>query len=382
MRRIADFGGAGAFQPRQVTRGFNHRHVQAVADAEERNFSFTGETHRADLAFGTALAEAAGHQYAVDIFEEAGGVVALEHFAVDPVQMDFHIIGQAAMGQRLGQRLVAVLDLHVLADHGDAHFAFRVLHPLDHFGPARQVGFGGILDAEHFQELRVEADIVIGERHAIDGVQVHGGNDALGGQVAEQADLAAIIVGNGMGGAAQQNVGLDADGPQLFHAVLGRLGLELARRFDERHQRQVDEGGLAAPQIIVQLADGFEERQAFDVPHRAADFHQQEVQPVYVGQHEFLDHVGDVRDHLHGAAQIAALALLLDHLGIDAPGGDVVGLARRHAGEAFIVPQVQIGLGTVVGDIDFAVLERAHRARIHIQIRVEFAQTYFVTARL
>ena len=33
--------------------------------------------------------------------------------------------------------------------------------------------------------------------------------------------------------------------------------------------------------------------------------------------------------------------------------------------------QVQIGLGAVFGDEDLTVLERAHRARIHIQIRIQ-----------
>ena len=60
-----------------------------------------GEFHGLDLAFGAALAEAARHQDAADILQEGGGVVALEHFAVDPVQMHAHIVGEAAMGQRL-----------------------------------------------------------------------------------------------------------------------------------------------------------------------------------------------------------------------------------------------------------------------------------------
>ena len=143
-----------------------------------------------------------------------------------------------------------------------------------------------------------------------------------------------------MGGAAEQDVGLDTDGPQLFHAVLGGLGLEFARRLDERHQGEMDEGALTAPQIIVQLADGLEEGQPLDITHRAADLHQQEIQPVDIGQNEFLDHVGDVRDHLHGTAEIAALTLFLDHLGIDAPGSNIVGLARRHAGEALVMTKI------------------------------------------
>ena len=44
---------------------------------------------------------------------------------------------------------------------------------------------------------------------------------------------------------------------------------------------------------------------------------------------DVLDRVGDVRDHLHGGAEIVAAPLLGDHLGIDAPGGGVVGAAWR-----------------------------------------------------
>ena len=42
---------------------------------------------------------------------------------------------------------------------------------------------------------------------------------------------------------------------------------------------------------------------------------------------ELLDGVGDVRDHLHGAAEVVAAPLLGEDLLVDAAGGDVVGLA-------------------------------------------------------
>ena len=286
------------------------------------------------------------------------------------------------MRQRLAQRFVAVLDLHIFSDHGDAHFAFGILHPLHHLLPARQIGRRRILQPEDFQQLGIQAHLVISDGHAIDGVQIQRRDHPVGGQVAEQTDLAALLIRDGMGSAAEQNVRLNADGAQFLDAVLGGLGLELPRRFDIGHQGEMDEGGLAAAQIIVQLADGLEKRQALDIAHRTADLDQKKIQPVGVGQHEFLDHVGDVRDHLHGAPQIAALALLLDHLAVDASRSDIVGFERRDASEAFIMPQIQIGLRAIVGDINLAMLERAHRARIDIKIGIEFAQTDFVTARL
>ena len=49
---------------------------------------------------------------------------------------------------------------------------------------------------------------------------------------------------------------------------------------------------------------------------------------VGVGQREFLDRVGDVRDDLDGRAEIVAAPLLGDDVAVDAAGGDVVRLAR------------------------------------------------------
>ena len=86
------------------------------------------------------------------------------------------------------------------------------------------------------------------------------------------------------------------------------------------------ERGLAWIEFLAELADRFEERQAFDVADRAADFAQHEIRVAVIGENELLDRVGDVRDHLHGRAEIIAAPLLGDDLLIDAPGGDVVGL--------------------------------------------------------
>ena len=101
-----------------------------------------------------------------------------------------------------------------------------------------------------------------------------------------------------------------------------------------------------------------------------------------IGQREFLDRVGDVRDHLHRGAEIVAAALLGDDVAIDAARGDVVALARGNAGEAFVMAEIEIGLGPVVGDVDFAVLIGAHRPRIDVQIGIELANADLVAARL
>ncbi len=110
--------------------------------------------------------------------------------------------------------------------------------------------------------------------------------------------------------------------------------------------------------------------------------HKHEVDALVAGGDEILDGVGDVRDDLHGRAEIVAAPFLADDLLVDAPRGDVVGLARRAPGEALIVAEIEIGLGAVVGDEHLAVLIGAHGSGIDIEIGVELAQTHAEPPRL
>ena len=89
----------------------------------------------------------------------------------------------------------------------------------------------------------------------------------------------------------------------------------------------MDADRIVAAEVVPQLADGFDERQAFDVADGAADLANHEVDIVGVGQREFLDRVGDVGDDLDRRAEIVAAPLLGDDVAVDAPGRDIVGLA-------------------------------------------------------
>ena len=77
---------------------------------------------------------------------------------------------------------------------------------------------------------------------------------------------------------------------------------------------------------------------------------------------------------LDGLAEVVAAALLGDDLLVDSAGGEVVVAAEVGVSEALVVAQVEIGLGAVVGDENFAVLEGRHRAGVDVQVRVELHQ--------
>ena len=80
--------------------------------------------------------------------------------------------------------------------------------------------------------------------------------------------------------AADDGVGLDAAAAQLGDRVLRRLGLLLARRADERHERDVDVADVVAADVEAELPDGLEEREDLDVADRAADLGDHDVDVV------------------------------------------------------------------------------------------------------
>ena len=107
-------------------------------------------------------------------------------------------------------------------------------------------------------------------------------------------------------------------------------------------------------------------------------FDDDDVDVVRDGPDAVLDFVGDVRDDLDGAPEVVAAALLLDDREIDLAGRPVVLPGRGLVGETLVVAEVQIRLGAVVGDVDLAVLVRAHRAGVDVDIRVELLERDFV----
>ena len=192
----------------------------------------------------------------------------------------------------------------------------------------------------------------------------------------EQRDLLAHVVRQPALGPADDHVRLDADAAQLVDRVLRRLGLELARVADVRHQREVDVHAAAAPDVDRELADRLQERQRLDVAHRAADLGDHHVDVLALGDQldAVLDLVGDVGHDLDGAAQVVAPALLADDRVVDRAGGDVGAARGVGVREPLVVAEIEVGLRAVLGHEHLAVLERRHRAGIDVDVRVELLQ--------
>ena len=134
---------------------------------------------------------------------------------------------------------------------------------------------------------------------------------------------------------------------------------------------QVDD--VLVADLAPELPDRLEERQRLDVADGAADLGDDDVRrrDLLGAPDPRLDLVRDVRDDLHGRAEELALALLAQDRVPDR-AGRVARVAREVlVDEALVVADVEVGLGAVLGDEHLAVLERAHRARVDVQVRVE-----------
>jgi hypothetical protein len=193
-------------------------------------------------------------------------------------------------------------------------------------------------------------------RDLVDVVDLHGADDGALLDIGEQRDLAALLLGQRILGAAQQDVGLDADAAQLLDRMLRGLGLDLGFAH-HGHQRQVHVHAVVAAQLDAHLPDGLEEGQRFDVADGAADLDHAHVGVAGAQLDAALDLVGDVRDDLHGGAEVVATPLTRDDALVDAPGGEVAVAARGGAHEALVVAQVQVRLRAIGGDEHLAVLE-------------------------
>src|SRR5438034_1230845 len=143
----------------------------------------------------------------------------IEALAHGGIANDARVVGDSAVGQGLDEALVRVFQLDVLADDGDAGRLARGLHAGDDLLPPAQVdGPGG--QAEELHDDVVESLAVEHQRHLVDRLHVLGRDDGLLLDVTEQRDLRLDRGRQIAIGAAEQDVGLDPDGPQLLDRML------------------------------------------------------------------------------------------------------------------------------------------------------------------
>jgi hypothetical protein len=111
-----------------------------------------------------------------------------------------------------------------------------------------------------------------------------------------------------------------------------------------------------------------------DIADGTADFDQRHVIAFGGLLDGILDFVGNVRDDLHGRSKIVPAALLGYDVGVDLAGREVVALRHPGADKTLVMSEIEIGFGAILGHEHFAVLERAHRARIDVDVGIQLQQ--------
>ena len=271
-------GRVGAGEVHHVAGEVDGHRLQAEADPEARDVVLAGEAGGGDLALEATLAEATGDQHAVEIGEAARGQQPFDVLGLDPVDLDLGAVVEAGMLQALDHREVGVGQADVLADQADPHRLDRLLDHRHDRLPRREIDRR--VEPQHVAHDIVEALVVEDQRQLVDVAGVGGVDHGTLVDVAEVGDLALEVVAQRLFAAAHDHVGLDAAAAQLGDRVLRRLGLLLARRADERHQRDVEVADVVASGLLAELADGLEERKDLDVADGAADFGDDDVDVV------------------------------------------------------------------------------------------------------
>ena len=300
--------------------------------------------------------------------------------------MDVHFgtEGVACVGEGFHYGEVGVMEFHVLAYQGDVHGLVGGEDAVHHGFPVFHVA-GAVVQSQFFQGNAVKAFFLQEEGYFVNALGSEVVDDSIRFHVAEEGDFPFHVVREGLHGAAYDDVRLDADGAQFLDGVLGGLGFQFVRCFDVGHQGDVDvEYVISVRYVFLHLADGFQEGEGFDVPYGTADFGDHDVGIVVSSYPEdpVLDFIGNVGNDLDGGAQVFALSFLVDDGLVNFAGGDVGGLGQVFVDESFIVAQVQVCFGTVVGDEYFAVLVGAHGARVDIDVGIEFLDGNLVSSVL
>src|SRR6267143_301160 len=381
VRRVAvEFRAVRAREADDVSREFDHCELHAQADAEIWDLVLARVLDSLHHAFNAALAEAPGDEYRVHALQQRADAFLLDDFRIHVTDVDPAARMDSRMNQRFVERLVGIGEIDVLADHRDGDLVLRMLERLDQLFPRPELGGLGD-DAELVADDFIQHLLVQHPGNPVDRVRVPDRDDGIGLNVGKQRDLLLFVLRDGPVGAAQERIGLDADPAQLLHRVLSRFGLDLACALDEGHERQVDVAGVVGAELKAHLPYRFEERKRLDVPDRAADFDDRHFRFARAARDERLDLIGDMRDHLHGAAEVVAAALFSYHRVVDLASGEVVVPVHSGRLEALVVTQIEVGLGAVLGHEHLPVLERAHRAGIDVDVRVELEEGDFDAAR-
>ena len=376
MRRLGDeLRAVRIRETRNVTRELDDSALHAEAEPEERNLVLACVLNRADLSLNASVAESAGHENPLAAGEEfiEIRIRLLEFLRIDPRDLHLCILLDTAVMKGLRHRHIGIRQSDVFADNGDLHLFRGMVDLKDHLLPRLHIG--GIKRHCHLLEHdAIQPLLLHHERNFIDRRCRTILDDGICIHITKERNLLLHLAWNRLLRTTDKDIRLNADGTQLLDAVLGRLRLEFSRCTDVGQQSDMDIQRVVLADLLLDLADCLEEGQTLDVTDRPADLRDDDIGIVRLCHivDTLLDFVRNVRNHLHRRAEIIAVALLVEHGGVDLARGDVRTLREIDVDEALVVPEIEIRLRPVVRNEHLTVLIGAHRAGVDVDVGIEF----------
>ena len=384
VRRLCvDLAAVGVRVAQHVARKLNHHHLHTEADAEGGYVVRPRVGGCQYLALRTALPEARTDDNAGHVRQLFGHIIGGNPLAVDEVEHRLHAVIDARQGQALADTLVGILQV-VLAHQADVYLAFGMPLAVQKIVPRLHGQRLADRQTRLAQDGRIQSLFQHTDGHLVDAGHVLAQDDAVQIHIAERGHLHPHLVVQMAFRAEHEDIGLYAHSLQLLYAVLCRFGLHFFGRLQVGHVGQVYRHRVAA-QLPAQLADGLHKRRTLDVADGAAHLRDDKIQllvGLVLAQHAPLDLVRDMRHHLYGLAQVVSPSFAVDNGLVDSPGGDAVVAGGVDIGETLVVPQIQVRLHAVHGDIALAVFVRIQGARVDVDVGVELLDGDGIAARL
>ena len=220
------------------------------------------------------------------------------------------------------------------------------------------------------------------QRNLIDGIGIDNLNHRFPIHIAEEGNLFLHFIGHPLFHTAGDNIRMNPQPLELIDAVLGGFGFRLTGSVEIRHKGAVDIKHVLGADFPFHLTDGFQKRLGFDITDGTADFGNDHIGVSFFSrtQDAFFDFIGHMRNHLNGAAEIIAAAFFFQHGVINFAAGGITVFGKIDINKTFIVADIQVSFGAVIGNEHFAMLIRAHSAGVDIDIRVKFLADNFQSA--
>ena len=337
-----------------------------------------------NLAFDAPVPESGSHEDTAHPLQCLADILRSYHFGIDIREIDMHMVGGSGVYEGFDDGFVGVRQFGVFAHEGYLHRPVVMFDLVHELFPLLQVGFSVERQVELFEYRFVQVLCMHSQGYLVDGRDVDGLDHRPGFHVAEERHLAADVLAELLFGAQDEDVGLEPVLQHHLHRVLRRFGLEFTRSGHVGYERQVHHGRVPQAEFVSQLAYRLDIGKRLDVAYRTAHLGDDHVVLLLAAQQfdAAFDFVGDVRYDLYRLAEEIAAAFLVDDRLVNLACGDVVGLRGGYRGETLVVSQIEVGFGSVLGDVALAVFVGIERSRVHVDVRVEFLDGYRITACL